>query len=157
MSTGLEGPSLPLDEAGEELWGLRAGAGSLLGDPACAGGQYPPGGTAGAESGSQAEQSRLRRGAAFGVSPAPLWAGQEQGVPRGRPSQPYWEPPQGCPAARELGMISSRGVRVLFQALGMAFRGAGDIGVSPEARSACYGRGCLGTAGLHAGRGAAEP
>lgn len=59
MSAGLEGPSLPPDDAGEELWGLWAGAESVLRDPGCAGGQYPPGGTAGAESGSQTEQSGL--------------------------------------------------------------------------------------------------
>lgn len=43
----------------------------------CAGDSFPPGGTAGAASGSPAEQSRLQRGAAFGLSPSHTmgWAG----------------------------------------------------------------------------------
>lgn len=75
---------------------------------------YPPGGTAGAESGSQAEQSRLQHGAAFwGLSSTPMgWAGQ--GCPQGEtrpvllgtsPRAVRQQESSGCPS----GMIGSRG------------------------------------------------
>lgn len=72
---------------------LQLERGPCLETLALQGDSYPPGGTTGAESGSQAEQSQLQHEAAFGVSPAPPWAGQDQGIPRVRPSQPYWELP----------------------------------------------------------------
>lgn len=148
MSAGLAGPSLPPADAGEELRGPLAGVGSLFGDPGCAGDSYPPGGTAGAESGSQAEPSRLQRGAAFGVSPAPLRAGRTRVSPGRDPASPTGNLPQGCPAAGELGMSGrddqQRGICVLFQTLGMVLQRVGDTEVSPQAPSARCGKGCLG-------------
>ena len=78
----------------------RPERGPCSGTLAVQGDSYPPGGTAGAEPDSRPERSRLQHGAAFGVSPVSPWAGQDQGVPRARPSQPYWNLTQDCPASR---------------------------------------------------------
>lgn len=146
MSAGLAGPSLPPDDAGEESWGSFSWSGVPAWRPwLCR--------ETATHQVALLEQNRAPRqsnpscsmGLLFGVSPAPPWAGQDQGIPRGRPSQPYWELPPGLSSSRKARDDRQRGIRVVFQALGMALRGSwGHWGVTAGTSSPQYGKACLG-------------
>lgn len=101
MTAGLVGPALL-----RVMPGSSCGVPGLEQGPCCAGDSFPPGGTAGAASGSQAAQSRLQHGAALGLSPAPPWAGQDQ-CPQGETQPaPLGTSPRTVQQQESLGCLS---------------------------------------------------